>query len=447
MAYNSCMFSKKILILGTYQQTIAVIRSLGRAGFQLVVGCSHGHGRVFTQYSRYTTETWLHPDMEDNEPDFIEALAAFLNERPDVGFVFPVWELQVTSLMHHLDRLPRDRVLVMAEPDVVKACLDKFHLGKLAAVFGIPHTPPLRVTSHAELLTAAQSTGYPCVVKNNDSSASVSGKKALIAESPAELLKWIPSWPERNGSLIVQRFARGFRHNCHFIADEGRLLAYFEQRVLRTDRTDGTGSGVDTASCSPTEMLREYSAVLIRELNYSGAGCVQFLVDDHDGGVNLLELNPRLDATCALPLHCGYDFPRMALLYAAYRHGVLSDPCCHDSPYPAGKRGVGLYTDLNGLLRDVQAGDTNWRQSLIRLCRAAKLPFRGGKDYIWSWTDPLPGIFLFIQLSARALKWVARGRAGAGGVIAYEMAADPADSDPAAASLFGFFDQALFFLA
>ncbi len=402
------MAAEKVLILGNYWQTLTAIRSLGRAGFPVVFGRSRGEGRVFTQYSRHTSEVWLHPDMQANESDFIEALSAFLKNRPDIGFVFPVWEAEVACLIRHLDRLPRGPALVMADPAVVETCLDKFRLYEIAASLAIPLAMPRKVTSHAEMLSVAGSLGYPCVVKKNDSSSGLFGRKALIAESSADLQKGVPAWPEGTDFLVVQRFTRGFRHNCHFIADGGRLLGYFEQRVHRTDRPDGTGHGVDTVSHAPTPMLREYSAALIRKLNYSGIGCVQFLVNDEDGSANFLELNPRLDATCALPYYCGYDFPKMALLHAMYRRGALSAPHEINSPYPVGKRGVSLLGDLNGWLRDAQNGGLGWRQSLVRLGRAAGLPFRGNVDYVWSWSDPMPGIVRFVELGRDAFRYFLR---------------------------------------
>lgn len=406
------MAPEKVLVLGNYWQTLAVIRSLGQAGFPVVLGCSRDDGRIFTQYSRYTDEVWWHPDIEKSEGDFIEALVVFLESRPDIAFVFPMWEAEVTCLMRHRTRLPQRPVLVMADPSVVETCLDKFRLYELAAELGIPLAMPRKVTSHEEMLAAVEAVGYPCVVKHNDSSHGLFGRKALIAASADELRRGVPHWPEQTAFLVVQRFTRGVRHNCHFLADGGRVLGYFEQRVYRTDRPDGTGHGIDTVSRAPAPALREHVAALIRRLGYSGVGCVQFLVDEERGAENLLELNPRLDATCALPYHCGYDFPRMALQYAAFRHGLLSGPPRPVSDYPVGVRGMSVVGDLEGWLRASQEGSLGWRQSLRWLGRTWRLPFRRGVDYVWSWSDPLPGIFRFAEFGRDLLKHSVRRAVG-----------------------------------
>ena len=398
------MTSPGVLILGNYSQTITVLRSLGKAGYPLVLGRNRDDGRIFTQFSRHASEIWLHPDLEIAEADFIDALIGFLNELPDIGYVFPVWEAEIACLIRHRDRLPRRPALIMAEPEAVQICLDKFRLYEIAASLGIPHTPPHKITSHAELLSAAGSLGYPCVVKNNDSSSGLFGKKAIIAETPEELQRLVPAWPAGADFLVLQKFARGFRHNCHFMADEGRLVSYFEQRVLRTDRPDGTGYGVQSLSNAPTKTLKEYSTALIGALKYSGTGCVQFLVDDRDGTVNFLELNPRLDATCAMPYYCGYDFPLMALGHAAHRRNASAGFEKNVFPYPVGKCGVCLSGDLQGWLREVEQGGMRWRESLTWLGRSLRMSFRGDVDYIWSWTDPLPGLFMYADIAKSTLK-------------------------------------------
>ena len=72
------MTSPGVLILGNYSQTITVLRSLGKAGYPLVLGRNRDDGRIFTQFSRHASEIWLHPDLEIAEAEFIDALIGFL---------------------------------------------------------------------------------------------------------------------------------------------------------------------------------------------------------------------------------------------------------------------------------------------------------------------------------------------------------------------------------
>src|SRR5690348_6230167 len=126
----------RILVIGNYRQTLTVIRSLAKAGYHVIVG--RDEKRVFTQYSRYTSEIWAHPDIEKSEPDFIAALTDFLAHRPDISFLFPVGESDMLCLMHHRSSLPPSLGVVMPDADVIAACLDKCRSYELITRLDIP---------------------------------------------------------------------------------------------------------------------------------------------------------------------------------------------------------------------------------------------------------------------------------------------------------------------
>jgi len=405
------MTAPAILVIGNCCQTITIIRSLSGAGYYVIVG--RDDKRAFTQYSRYTDEVWRHPDILICEKDFADALGRFLAARKDVALVFPVGETDINCLMRHGNVIPSAVGLVMADPVTIRACFDKFRLYELVAQLGIPHVEFHKVSHYAELESSIGRLGYPCVVKPNNSRTAFFEMKAVILGTAADLKKKLPAWPEGNEFLILQKFASGYRHNCHFIADRGRLLAYFEQRVLRTDMLDGTGVGVHGISCAPTAKLREYCLLLLQKLNYSGAGCAQFLVDDQSGTVNFLEINPRLDATCAVPFYCGYDFPRMAVLYAEYRRGAWSQPPANTSAYPAGKHGVSLWRDILGWRRAVKTKKLDRKDSRTWLWNMMLTFLRGDFHLTWSWKDPLPTCYRYAQMATSAFARLA-GIVGSG---------------------------------
>lgn len=405
------MTAPAILVIGNYCQTITVIRSLSRAGYYVIVG--RDDKKVFTQYSRYTNEVWRHPDILKSGKDFADALGGFLAARKDVAMVFPVGETDIDCLMRHGDAVPSSVELVMADPATVRICFDKFRIYELVTHLGIPHVEFHKVSSYAGLESSIGRLGYPCVVKPNNSKTAFFGMKAMILRTAADLKKMLPAWPDGNEFLILQKFASGYRHNCHFVADRGRLLAYFEQRVLRTDVLDGTGAGVHGISHAPTARLREYCILLLQKLNYSGAGCAQFLVDDRSGMVNFLEINPRLDATCAVPFYCGYDFPRMAVLYAEYQRGALSQPPENTSAYAAGKHGVSLWRDILGWRQAVKTKKLDRKDSRAWLWNMMLTFMRGDFHLTWRWQDPLPTCYRYAQMATSAFARLA-GIVGSG---------------------------------
>jgi predicted ATP-grasp superfamily ATP-dependent carboligase len=391
----------EVLVIGNYRQTLTVIRSLARANYRVIVGRSEPH--AFTEYSRYIEGIWKHPDIDCHGEEFLTALSAFAKSRTAPFSIFPVGERELSVLAHNVPELPPATMVVMPDSATVLTCLNKVTFYELATRLGLPVAEFRLANSLLELMARAESIGFPCVVKPLGSLTDFRDQKAAVLYNRDELPRKLPSWPLGHASLIVQKFSSGLRHNCHFLADQGELLAYFEQRVLRTDRPDYTGFGVDGDSVPPTTALRNHTAKLIRELGYSGLGCVQFLVDEVRGTTSLLELNPRLDATCAVPYYCGYDFPAMAVELFAYRRQIASNRPANDSIYPL-RRGVWSSGDLTKLGQDIRRQRISWGEVLRRLLRIARSFWLADFHLTWSWRDPLPTWYVFAGMLRAAFR-------------------------------------------
>jgi predicted ATP-grasp superfamily ATP-dependent carboligase len=390
-----------VLVIGNYRQTLTVIRSLARANYSVIVGRSEPS--TFTQYSRYIKEIWEHPDIDCDGKEFMAALSTFAESRTAPFFIFPVGEWELSMLARHFPELPPAAMLVMPDPATVLTCLNKATFYELAISLGLP-VPEFRLArSLQELMAESEGIGFPCVVKPVCSLPDFRGQKAVVLYNRDQLASRLPSWPMGHASLIVQRFSSGLRYNCHFLADQGDLLAYFEQRVLRTDRPDYTGYGVDGEAVPPTSLLKDHTAKLIGALGYSGLGCVQFLVDEMRGTTSLLELNPRLDATCAIPYYCGYDFPAMAVELAACHRQITSSRPVNHSIYPL-RRGVWSLGELTRLGQDIRGQKVSWGKVPGRLLRIARSFWVADFHLTWSWRDPLPTCYVFARMLRAALR-------------------------------------------
>jgi predicted ATP-grasp superfamily ATP-dependent carboligase len=279
----------------------------------------------------------------------------------------------------------------MAASHTVRLCFDKHRLYEVARAIDIP-TAPWREYG-CDWLAAARDMGYPVVVKRRDSALKVHDKKALTFASEAALalfLNGVRHDPDP-GSLLLQKFAPGWRHNCHVAADRGRLVVYFQQKVLRTDELDGSGLGVEGISVAPSVDLYRHCERLVARLGYHGVGCIQFLVDEGSGEAALLEFNPRMDSTAALPYRLGLDFPRVALQLASPEGFAAEVP---PRPYALGRRYAWLYGDLmhwQGCLRRGEQTPAQLAVWALAMLRASVT----GHHLTWEWTDPLPTLLMF----------------------------------------------------
>lgn len=383
-----------ILVLDCHRHTLPVVRSLGRAGYRVVAGTRVGRRNDrFVSLSRFVNETWTHPDYAADKGDaFLKALQARLSDG-DIVAVFPVGEASLRLLGQAVSkgRLPVGVRPLMASPLVVERCLDKAASFVWASEIGLPLPRSVLVRDAGGLAAAAEEAGYPCAVKPESSEERILGKKCLLVDTPAELARALPEWPEGQGALLVQSRAQGFRHNCIFLASGGRVVRYFEGRVLRTDASDGTGYGVEVLSVVPSARRREHCERAVAHLGYEGVGCLQFLVDPaHDSEV-FLELNPRLDATIALPVALGMDFPRWTV------EGGLGKPLGGGplgGDYPVGRRYAWTLGDFTGARAEGAAA------LAARLPKLVLTLLRARVHATFEWTDPAPALYLWALQAA-----------------------------------------------
>jgi predicted ATP-grasp superfamily ATP-dependent carboligase len=389
----------RVLVLGDYRQTVTVVRSLGRAGFEVVLGTDDPHSS--TRLSRFVSDTWVYDNATPQR--FCNSLEAFLrSERPD--FVFTIGESQLRRLIEAAPRLEPLSTWANPDFDTVARCFDKAATYELALGLGIPTMPWLRFTGAHDWRRAADSMGYPLVVKRKDSAAQVLDRKALILRDAAQLEAFLAALPHEHdpGALVLQKFAPGVRHNCHVAAAGGRLLAYFQQKVCRTDEPDDTGIGVAGMSVAPSPELRAHCEAMTLALRYTGIGCIQFLVDEPSASIAFLEFNARMDSTAALPYRMGLDYPLIAMQLASYRKAcaagradaqrLLPEPST--SPYAAGEAYHWLYGDLKAYLKQVRGHRASLRQLAAWALDMAR---RSLTSYhlTFEWRDPLPTLHMF----------------------------------------------------
>lgn len=383
----------RVLVLGDYRQTVTVLRSLGRAGFEVTFGCDDP--RSSTALSRYVSALWIYDGSSCER--FCHHLEAYLKrEKPD--FVFAVGETQLRRMLTAASRLAPLATWAAPDPATIARCFDKRALYELTPRLGIPTLPWLPFTGAGAWRQGARAMGFPVVIKSKDSAAQVRGRKALILRSEPELEAFLAALGcgPNPASLVLQKFAPGVRHNCHVAARGGELVAYFQQKVLRTDEPDDTGIGVAGVSVAPSPELRGHCERLTRALGYTGIGCIQFLVDEPGGDVAFLEFNARMDSTAALPYRLGYDFPLLALELAAHR-----EPRALPQRYPIGSTYHWLHGDLNAWLNALRgaAGPGElvpWALNMAWLAATSH-------HLTFDWRDPLPTLDMFWQRFAAAL--------------------------------------------
>ena len=379
--------SRTVLLVGNYRPSVSVVRSLGRAGYRVIVGRDEFSSAA--EYSRWAAETWTHPSLRQDGEGFVRAIADFLRRRPDVGFLFPVLGLAIIRVCEHRHLLPEDVVVVTPDPALVAMCDHKTRLLELAAELGVPQPGRAVVRDLPALEAAVRQTGYPCIVKPAVAELRLYGEKGVICRSAQEFRGRFPTWPEGHESLLVQRYVKGLRHNLHFAAKDGRLLRCLDAVSLRTMRPDGTGLTVEGISVELPLDMRRYCERMIAAMRYTGIGCLQFLRDEASGEAVFLEVNPRLAAGYAISQHCGLDLPQLALDLA---RGAPVPELAGPFTYPAGQRFAWFAGDLEGLKEALLHREIGLGAAARWLGTAVRSALRADMHLTWSREDPRPAL-------------------------------------------------------
>lgn len=380
-------------MVGNYLPSLSVVRSLVAAGHRVIVGDGGEYSPV--RHSRHCHELWQHPPIRRGD-DFLAALNELLAGRPEIGIVLPLLSNYLECLARNHDRLPATPVVAMPQPEVVLACLDKDRMYALARDAGVPHHPVERAHTRAELATACERVGYPCVVRpTSDTDVHLPGdRKAVIWRDQPAMERDLQAWPESLASLLVQRYAPGLRHNVFFAARAGAIIDQVHTRILHTDRADGTGLAVDGITIAPDPRLARSSAALVERLGYTGVGFAQFLVPD-EGEPHFLELNPRHAGSTAIAAHCGLD---LALAAVELATGTGAWQVEAGFRYPVGRRYVWTSRDLYSLSMAVSRSEVGARRALAWLARSLGSAIRADVHLTWSLRDPLPSLAVYAHL-------------------------------------------------
>lgn len=374
------------LLLGNYRPTLVVARELKRSGFRIMSGldgCDRG-----AELSRFVDEVFDHPSVVQDKASCLASIAKLLSQRSDITCVFPVSEEYVRLFAEARPVMPNHATVASVPAELVSTCLDKRQMMTLAQDHGVPIAQFAEVSGIDALNEQANTIGFPLVVRPADSTKRLAGEKAVTIADGTELAHHFARWPSGQKALLLQKKAKGIRHNFYFAAVSGEIRRSLHAIITRTDRIDGSGLAVDGVTVTPDADLARYTASLTQALAYSGVGCAQYLVDELSGEVSFLEINPRIAGNHAVPDYCGLELG-LFLYDLCNGADVVSDPIRVGR---AGVRYSWLAGDLNGLKSSLKrreidaAGAWRWLKALVATMRASDL------DMMLNRRDLLPGL-------------------------------------------------------
>jgi acetyl-CoA carboxylase biotin carboxylase subunit len=193
-------------------------------------------------------------------------------------------------------------IFVGPSPEAMEIMGDKLSAKQAVKVYNIPLVPGLdeAITDVEEAKRVAATVGFPVLIK---ASAGGGGKGMRIVNSESEFAEQMQLAVNEatsafgDGSVFIEKFVTGPRHiEIQVLGDEhGNIVHLFERECSIQRRHQKVIEEAPSSVLTP-ELRAEMGRCAVdvaRACNYTGAGTVEFLLDDQRN-FYFLEMNTRL---------------------------------------------------------------------------------------------------------------------------------------------------------
>ena len=393
---------------------VAVIRSLGRAGYRVIAVDSDPRSLGFR--SRFTHKSCVVPSAKESAQEFVAALQRIVQD-DGVDLVIPVTDLAIQPLAAARQSFAAKTRLAMADDEPLRMVTDKDRTVELAASLGIPVPSTRCVHTLEEGLAAAEEWGWPLVLKPRAShkllerDTGMESFQVTYAENPEDLRQKLEQLQGRC-TVLLQRYCRGNGIGIELLMSRGRPLAAFAHRRRREiPLTGGASSYRESIPLDP--QLFAWSVRLLAAIGWTGLAMVEFKVGPERK--ELMEVNGRIWGSLPLAVASGMDFP--ALLARLLLEGEDSVPRLLENDYRIGLRCRDLQRDalwIAAVLAQKKRYAFFPLPSRMRALRALLgwLNPRRRSDLL-VWDDPLPGLLELPRLVPRLREKARHARSSA----------------------------------
>jgi len=353
---------------GEERATLAVVRSLGRAGYHVFV-CSPRRNPL-AGASRYCRGCATVPHPLD-EPDSFSAAVERLLQQWGIVILLPITEASILALLPVRERF--GGVTVPLPPlDCFRRVCDKAHVLSEASDIGIAVPNERRLMSPAERrYLAPAELDFPLVIKPVRSVACFNSRRVKVGVRHAADWEALQVQLDRVSAaaypLLLQRRVIGPGIGVFLLIWDGELRALFAHRRIREKPPSG-GVSVLRESIPADVTLVKRSQALLNRLGWQGMAMVEYKLEAATGKAFLMEVNGRFWGSLQLAIDAGVDFP---VLLVSSALGRASPPVLS---YHFGVRSRWWWGDVDHLIARLTrspedlslppGGPGNWRAML-----------------------------------------------------------------------------------
>ena len=384
---------------GQTRAALAVVRSLGRAGYRVSV-CAPQRNSLAAA-SRFAATSVAVPDALAEPERFAAAVGAYARAQ-GARVVLPIADASLLAVLGHRSTLG-DLIVPFPSLEPWHAVADKKGIMDAADADRIA-TPASVTLASAAVDNVLTTLPYPVVLKPHRSVVGRDGSRTKVgvlhAASADDARRALHELPREAFPVLAQERIIGAGIGIFVLVWNGKLVAAFAHRRLR-EKPPAGGVSVYRESIALDQDLLRRSLALLARFDWNGVAMLEFKERESDGTPYLMEVNGRFWGSLQLAIDAGVDFPRL-LVEAAL--GATPTPV---TTYQVGVRCRWWWGDVDHLLlrllRSRSALDLP-TESPGRLSALVDFLRVRGRDRneVLRWDDPKP----FVRES---LDWL-RGR-------------------------------------
>lgn len=300
---------EKVLVLdGNERPALAITRSLGKRGIQVVVGSDKE--KSLAGVSRYCSERLLYPSPMYNSNEFINTITQEIKKRA-ITIIYPVTEITTYLILKYRERFGEIKI-PFASFDKFEILTNKISLMKLAEKLNVPIPETHYISNTEDIYVLKDKLKYPVVIKPCRSRILTErgwiNASVKYAYSEKELVESVEStYYFKSYPFLLQQFIKGEGRGVFALYNHGQPIVFFAHRRLREKPPSG-GVSVLCESIPVDPVLRGYSERILNHVKWHGVAMAEFKVSE-EGLPYLMEINARFWGSLQLAIDAGVDFP------------------------------------------------------------------------------------------------------------------------------------------
>jgi protein-tyrosine-phosphatase/predicted ATP-grasp superfamily ATP-dependent carboligase len=407
LPFQGLAMARRILVLGVNNFSgLAIVRSLGRAGYEVDVGWPV---QSAVTRSRYVSASLDLPQPSDDSDVWVRRLAEVM-QTGRYDLVIPANDPAVIPIQSHKEELRSYGRLYALQDAVFLACYDKYRTTLLAQECGVPIPPWSLLASPAEADRIGHDWPLPIVLKplsTFDLTTNVSELHSVQKVFSRDRLSATVQDMLCDGPVLAQSNFSGTGVGVEVLADSGAILAVFQHERVHEPPLGGGSSYRRSVPVDP--ILLAAAEALIRRIGHTGVAMLEFRVDRDTGQWVLIEINGRFWGSLPLAIAAGIDFPRFLC------EMLLDGKKEFQNNYAANLYCRNLSLDLKWFVQNLRADRRDRRLQTVPLPRIAGELIRHvatGRERLdtFALDDPMPLIYEAAHIASLGLAALRNGR-------------------------------------